>query len=670
MTQKSRIEGTLNRSFALRIEKRQMPADTAQAADGGGAEPSLPDNLVLSFPFVSEEPYLRDTWFDDPWIEVPGVTDAECDLSRLNAGAAVFVNHGRDKTEDSPLALIGRTIRAWIDNGRGYVEVKLSRREDMEGLLQDIADDLVPNVSVGYRILERTLIKSNGDTAPDEYRLTSWQPVEVTLCDIPVDVTVGIGRSLQSGETATAAMRYRVVDLPDPGSLEEGIDMSQTAPKVAAAGTAAATDPQTNRTATDEAVLAERTRGIEIREACALAGLEPSVAEDFIERDVTADAVRREALIKMADRSAAQKVSSQADIVTVQDETATRREMVEAALLHRHDPKNPLPEGAREFRSLSLIELSRELLERQGVKTKGMNRMALAGRALEGTSDLANIVANVANKSLRKAYLNAPRTFTTWCRQNTAADFKTMTRVALSDAPALEKVNEAGEFHRGAMTDGKETYQLATVGKIIGISRQAVVNDDMGAFTRIPELFGFAAANYESDTVYGILTANAALADGVTLFHATTHVNLGTGAIAVAGLAAGRAAMRIQKTPSGAVMNLAPSYLIVPAALETIANQYTSADFVSTKQSDINPFKGSLQVVVEGRLDATSAAVWYLAADPAQIDTIEYAYLDGQQGVYVETRLGFDVDGVEIKARLDFAAKAIEYRGLYKSSGS
>ncbi len=665
MTKKSRVEGTLNRSFALQIVKRQSAADLAGATEGEGAEPAPADNLVLSFPFASEEPYLRgDCYWDDPWLEVLGVTDAECDLTRLNAGAAVLADHGRYSTGDSPLALIGRTVRAWIEKNRAYVEIKLSRRDGMEGLLQDIADDLVPNVSVGYQIIERTLIKSNGGKAPDEYRVTKWLPLEVTLCDIPADATVGIGRSHDLATAATAP--YRVVDLPEPGAYQKGIDMGTPAQQAAAAETAAATDREAIQR---EAIAAERARGIEIREVCALAGLEPAVAEDFIKRDVSVDAVRREAMNKMAERSVAQGVTSRADIVTVKDETEVLREMVGASLLHRYNPKSALPEGAREFRSLSLIELGRDLLERRGISTRGMDRMTIATRSLEGTSDLANIVANVANKTLRQAYMSAPRTFQRWARKATAPDFKTLTRVNLSDAPALEKINESGEFKRGAFTDGKETYQLATYGKIIGITRQAVINDDMSAFTRVPELFGFAAANLESDTVYGILTANAALADTVALFHAT-HANLGTGAIAVAGLNSARAAMRVQKTPGGAVMNLAPAFLIVPAALETVAGQYTSADFVSAKSSDINPFKNALEVIVEGRLDATSTAVWYAAADPAQIDTVEYAYLDGQEGVYVETRLGFDVDGVEIKARLDFAAKAIEYRGLYKSSGS
>lgn len=664
MTTKSRIDGTLHRSFTLSVSRR--------AAAGDGGESPAADNLILEFPFSSEEPYLRSSWFDDPWVEVLGHDEGECDLSRLADGAPVLANHGRFGTGDTPLCLIGVTQRAWLAGGRGYVEVKLSRREGMEGLLQDIGDGIVRNVSVGYQVLERTLIKSNGGAAPDEYRVTKWLPLEVSLVDVPADATVGLGRSHDQANSAGGQHGYRIVELPEPGASLKGNDMGQNA-QTPGAGTPTATDIETaRREAAEQAAIAERSRIAEIREAVRTGGLEVNIADDFVARGVSADEARREVLRRMAERSAAQGVSSRADIVVVRDEVETRREMAAAALLHRHDPRNALPEGAREFRGLTLLELARDCLERGGIKTRGMDKMEIARRALEGTSDLANIVAAVANKTLRQAYQTAPRTFTRWARQASAADFKAINRVALSDAPALEKVNEHGEFRRGAVTDGKETYQLATVGKIIGITRQVIINDDLSAFTRLPQLFANAAANYESDTVYGILTANAALADGVNLFDASTHKNLtssGT-AIAVASLDVGRASMRVQKTPAGVVMNLGPKFLIVPAAKETVANQYTSQQYVAAKSADFNPFAGALEVVVEGRLDANSTAAWYLAADPSAIDTVEYCYLEGQEGVYLETRQGFEVDGMELKARLDFAAKAIDYRGLYKNAGA
>ncbi len=289
-----------------------------------------------------------------------------------------------------------------------------------------------------------------------------------------------------------------------------------------------------------------------------------------------------------------------------------------------------------------------------------------------GTSDFPFILANVANKTLRAAYEAAPQTFKPFCRQTINVDFKPVSRTQLGDAPSLEQVNESGEFKRGAVSDAREQYSLATYGKVVAINRQVIINDDLDAFTRLPAMFGRAAADLESDTVWGIITANAAMGDGVNLFD-PAHANLaGSGAvISVATLGAGRQALRQQKGLNGRFINVMAKYLIVPSALETTAEQYvTQTNIIYTKSSDYNPFANKLQVLAEPRLDANSTISWYIAADPSQIDTIEYAYLDGAEGVYLENRIGFDVDGVELKARMDFAAKAIDWRGFYKNPGA
>lgn len=663
---RQKIEGTVHRSFALNILQRAAQA-AAAAADGEDAaeQALLADNLILEFPFSSEEPYLRNNYWDDPWVEVLGHGADEVDLSRLMDGAPVMLNHGMNLTEDAPLRLIGTTTKAWLDGGRGYVAVKLSRRDGMEGLIQDINDGIVRNISVGYQILERTLIKQT-EGMPDEYRVTRWMPMEVSLVDIPADATVGLNRSADAdGQPNTT--RYTVVDLPDEGStFEKDATMTQTANP--ASGGVQQPDIDAIRAA---AIADERTRAADIRIAVRSANLDATYADELINSNVSIDAARAAVLNKLAERSNADPKPGPGRIETIVDETDTRREMMAESLLHRADPRQKLSDGARQYAGLTLAELARDCLEVRGIKTRGMDKLQLVGRAFEGTSDLPSVLAAVANKSLRQAYLSAPRTFTPWARQASAADFKTINRVNMSDAPVLEKVNEAGEFKRGAVTDGKETYQLATVGKVIGLTRQAIINDDLGAFTRIPALFANAAANYESDTVYGIITANAALSDGIALFHASHNNLTGTGTVlSVASLGVARSLLRKQTTPQGAVMNLQPKFLIVPAALETIANQYVSQNYVAAKSADYNPFAGALQVISEARLDANSATAWYLAADTAQIDTVEYCYLEGQNGVYIETRQGFDVDGMEIKARLDFAAKAIDYRGLYRNVGA
>jgi len=105
----------------------------------------------------------------------------------------------------------------------------------------------------------------------------------------------------------------------------------------------------------------------------------------------------------------------------------------------------------------------------------------------------------------------------------------------------------------------------------------------------------------------------------------------------------------------------------VPPAREAIAEKWL-ASIAAAKATDVNPFSGSLSMVVEPRL--SSATRWYVSADPAEIDGLEYAYLAGGEGPQIETKAGWDVDGVEIRVILDFGAGFIDWRGWYANAGA
>ncbi len=618
------------------------------------------ENMTLSFSFSSESPVERyDFWTDERWIEVLGHGDAEVDLSRLQSGAPVLLNHSIDA---SRINSVGVTTGARIENGRGVVDVKMSRRADVSGILTDIKDGILPNVSVGYRILERTLVKESQD-GPPTYRVTKWEPLEVTLADVPADATVGIGRNL---------------------NLEEGI-MTTKKPEAAAAehdsGTienraAPAQAPVDTKALHAEATGAERKRINDIITLSRTLDLGQEFCDKSIEDGLSVDAARAVAIERIAEKQSKPQKPPHDPIKTLRDETETRNMLIENALLHRSSSSFKLEDGARSYMGYSMLEIARSILESEGVDTRGMDKLQLAGaafngsRSMMGTSDFVNILSNIANKFLRKGYEAAPRTFTSWARQESINDFRAVTRVQLSDGPKLENVAEGGEFKRGTLTDGAESYRLVTVGKILAITRQAIINDDVQAFTRIPQLFSTSGAQYESDAVYDIITSNALMADGKGIFHAD-HKNLtSTGTvISQTSLGVARTMMRKQTAPQGTVLNLSPAILLVPAALETVANNMVSNNYVAATQADQNQF-GGLRVVVEPRLDIANDKSWYLIAESSMIDTVEYAYLSGNSGVYLESRVGFDVDGVELKARLDFGAKAIDYRGMYKNVGA
>ena len=155
-----------------------------------------------------------------------------------------------------------------------------------------------------------------------------------------------------------------------------------------------------------------------------------------------------------------------------------------------------------------------------------------------------------------------------------------------------------------------------------------------------------------------------------------TLANLtGTGtAISVTSLGVGRTMMRLQKGLQSEELNLTPAYLIVPATQENLAYQYTSANYTPATAATINEFRAggrtALEPIVEAILDASSTTAWYLAANNGAIDTVEYCFLDGAEGPVIESEVGFEVDGISYKCREDFAAKAIDFRGLYKNAGA
>jgi len=253
-TKRQRIDGDLHRSLPASL--------TLRAAVEGQADDGL---LRLRLSASSETPYLRSSWWDDPWIEVLGHKAGEIQLDRLNGGAAVLANHDRyTATGDTPLASIGVVEKAWLEGDRLLADLIISRREALADLRQDIADGLVRNVSIGYQIGERTLTRANGDGQADEYRVTHWTPFEISLVDIPADASVGLGRAAGPPQDP-AAPRYRVVDRPPAGAA--GNTQEHTMPE--AVTTTAATPTPATRAADiqvsgTDTLAAERERMREI----------------------------------------------------------------------------------------------------------------------------------------------------------------------------------------------------------------------------------------------------------------------------------------------------------------------------------------------------------------------------------------------------------------------
>ena len=669
---------------------------TRAASSEGDMAPPARFELV----FTAGAPVRRYDWANGRYyMEQLEVSASAINMDRLQRGAPLLNSHSAWNLEDQ----IGVCDQPKISNGEGTVQSQLSRRDSVRGIVQDLEDGVVRNVSVGYVRDAMEMVAPAEQNGMWIYRVTRWTPMEVSLTPIPADMDCQV-RSV-NGRLQDAA-GHELRSYPCVVSVVDGSQRQETPPTV---GITAATppeegnrtmpnrNPEGGQTATVEQVPAQAataitpaaapaqapvadTRAADIADLCARHGV-PQLAAGMIRAGTSAADAGLQVLAELARRDAASGGHRNVGrIETVQDEMQMRLAGIEQAILHRVSVGTQLDDNGRRFRGLSLLEMGRDFLEAHGLNTRGMDRMTLASRMLHfrsggmmGTTDFPSLFANVANKRLRQAYDENAGTYALWARRApNAPDFKSMSVVQLAGAPDLLQTNEAGEFKYGAMTDGAETYSMLTYGRIVTLTRQAIVNDDLRGFERLVTAFGFAARRLENRTVYSQLTANAALSDSIALFHASHGNLITTSALAIGTLTTGRTAMRLQKGLQSEELNLAPSYLIVPATLEQTAYNLTSANYVPSTKAEINEFRAggrtAVTPIVEPVLDANATTTWYLAANSAQVDTVEYCYLDGAEGPVIESEVGFETDGVSYKCRLDFAAKAVDYRGLLKAT--
>lgn len=574
-----------------------------------------------------------------PFTERLSMAPAAVDLSRL-IGASVLDSHQQAGLRN----VLGVVATAATDGERGIATLRFSSRPEVEPIWQDVRAGIIRHISVGYGV-ETWAETTDRSTGERTRTATRWVPHELSLVPVPAD--------------AGATVRHNEVSPMD----------EQTVPGVAEADTTADTrsaEPMQNRAAINT----------EIRSMARVAGLGQDFVDGQIDAGASIEAARAAAFAAMAQRSGGNIRTEQTrvEIVAEHDDPSTRAAQMGEALYARINPAHQLTEPARRYAYHTPADCARELLTLRGLPITGMSPASLITRALHSTSDFAIILGNTVDRTLRASYQAAPSGMKRLGRQTTARDFRTKTAVQLSEAPMLVKVNEAGEFKAGTLAEAKESYKIDTFGRIFGITRQVLINDDLGAFADLSRRFGQAAAEFEAQFLVDLLTANngngPTLEDGNPLFHASHANKAGAGAvIGETPISTARLAMRTQKGLTGQLIAVTPKFLVVPAALETAAEKFL-ASIHAAKAADVNPFSGALSLIVEPRLDAKSATRWYVVVDPAEIDGMEFAYLAGAEGPQIETQSGFEIDGVQIRIRLDFGAGFLDSRGWYANAGA
>ncbi|MFC3057866.1 prohead protease/major capsid protein fusion protein [Paenirhodobacter populi] len=556
---------------------------------------------------------------------------AGADLSRL-IGAPVLDAHRASSTKDQ----LGVVDAAEVRPEGLWVRLRFRSNDAARAVLADIADGTLRGLSIGYSVETWTETRRGKDRIRTAAK---WQPIEISIVPVPADPAAG----------------FRSEDIPMPETQENH----------------------------DAGTMTRAQINAEIRSIAATASLDQAWTDAQIDAETTVEAARAAAFEAMRQRGAEQNVrTTRAHVGFSHDDPAVIATRAGEALFARSHPEHQLSPESRQFAYASFIDLARDSLRRSGVSLTGLAAEGIITRALHVNGDFGLILGDAVGRNLRQSYQSGPAGVRQAARQSTVRDFRPKSKVGLGSAPNLIHVPEAGEFPHGTMTETGEKYAAQTFGRIFGISRQALVNDDLGAFSALPKLMGEAARDFENAYLANMVSSNPAMADGMPVFDATRNnadtdddlwqvianaITAGSADttvknLAFTALAAIRTAMRLRKGPGGQFIDAAPSYVLVHPLFENIFERMIS-NLRGSLYGAPNAFPADLKLLVDPRLPSNA---WYFAADPSKVEGLEYSYLEGAPGPQIETRTGFEIDGVQTKVRLDFGAGWVDWRGWHR----
>lgn len=648
------------------------------------------ENRSVEICFTTGERGLRKPWFDDPYYEELEVTANAVRSERLNKGLSVIDSH---RTYAGIEGVFGITSDYRFENGELIGTVTFSDDEESMKVFRKVASGVLRHVSLGYQI--HRMQRVGEEEGIPVYRAIDWSPTELSIVPVSFETNNGV-RSGEQHQTYDCIiegedeMRFgknkHVKRSPEQdasapkggagGAVVDGGEQNrgngQDAPAPAAAPAPTPT-PQVNeneiRSNLNQYIDAARHAGFDIEHATRAFTAGTNINE-----------YRRTLIEELGQRS--QQNAPNVPMVDDQrqDHSEAKREDFANAIRARVTGDfSGLDDKSRTFAQMPMMEAARHYMMMNGQRdVLGMSGLNFAKRALQTTSDLPLILENVMNKELLQAYEETQRTFLPIARRTTVNDFREKNTYKMGDAPNLLPLGENGEYQYGKFSESKESYRLSTYARKIGFTRQMMINDDLSALSRFPQLFGGAASRLESDIVWGLIlnydfirnkAANHKLSDGQALYSGA-HNNTISTALSTDGLSDLRKLGRKQKTLDGNFMNVQYNVLAVGEDLETTAQQILNGLIMAQQTSNVNVFRESMDLIVEPRIAAVAGGATAFYGFSNAIRAIEYAYLAGNEGLYTEIVESTDIDGTTILARHDFGAGYEDFRGTAKSTGA
>lgn len=607
-----------------------------------------------------------DFWTGKRWIERLEVSPDAIDLSRLMAGAPVLNTHSSWALGD----VVGVVDRAWIEDGKGYAGLRFSDRPEVADIIRDVQAGILRNISVGYTV-EKWEVTEAGLGGAELRIAKRWTPMEVSLVPIPADP----GAQVRSGPLPPPAA--------PPASKEPEMD-PKTDPAVVAANETAV------RAAAEQAAVeaqkGERQRIAALMTIQRQAGLDADWSERHIGAGTAADAARAEALEHVSQRATARISPAVQGGESGDDPAVMVRAMSDAMAARmgaglafdRLDAEQKLHPRHVEFRGLGLSDMLLMLAQARGEKVDVRHRRQLVERMFArtggtlGTSDFPLLLASAGNKMLMAGFAAAAPSYRRIFAQRAFNDFKAHSFLMAGDFPAPTVLAEGAGIAAGSISEKREQITPATYARQVRLTRQALVNDDLGAFGDWGSMIGRRVADFENATAYALVnTASGAgptLATDSTAVFAAGHANIAGsgGAISEATLDAGYAAIMAQTSLDSLKLNLMPRILLTGSAYRGAALRYTSR--ISPESGANVGLYSDLDPIADANVTGNR---WYMFADPAAAPVYVYGYVGGAAGPQVRVHdplPGYDAMAVEVVH--DFAAGAVDYRGGYFNAGA
>lgn len=585
------------------------------------------EQRTVTLSFASEAPVSR--WYGN---EILQIDESSVDMQRVDNGlCCLLFNHNSNR-------VIGKVLRTWIEDSKAKAEVQFDEDDESDAIFNKVKNGTLRGVSVGYVVnnweeVQANSVSTNGKFAGPSYVAVRWSVYEISIVSVPADSEVGVGRSL-GGEN----------NMNNPVDPKTNVE------------------PNTNVTENNENIKrAEQERILQINTLGRNFNLEAEEIEKFIRENKSVQDVEHAILERLKNSN---KPSNTTRVTVGTEEREKFREVATDALLLRAGVRVEKPaEGSQKMMGMGLRDYLVICAEKAGDTNARMKDTEMLLRTtMIGTGELPGILSNVANKSLAKSYQLANTTFEAWTAKGNNTDFKAAKRYRLSEAQELVEIKENGEFTASKFTEEEATVSVLTFGRSWSLSRQAIINDDLSALSKIPQSYAYAAKYGINKLVYKTLSELTIEAG-----------NKGTaGALSVTSLGEARKLLRTQKgVDKKTTLNLMPYALIVPAELETLAQQLlkSTADPEGKNSGVVNPFNNNLRLIVDGELDSYSNKAWYVVADPMLAPAIEVTYLNGKDTPTIDSRVSFTNLGMDFRIYMDYGVNIIDKRGIIKNEG-